>query len=335
MNNLFPIHHTRAGRFPPIYRPALFLFCFFAGISCWFIPVGLASGGLTQDSPLYSDRVSTLRAKSSAHARYVTELLAELGESSKTNPTPSERLSEEFRAEKVPFSDNFDKGFIEPQTMDLPKVDSVNSEEKVSNEVQSLDFDRSDYEESSTQDGSDRELYASLYHGDTELRRTGVYLGPFFGLSFSADSAVRDDSNHQQYDSESGYFVGFRIGNDFGPTKIEADYSYKSHNIESENSSGDVSVNSFMGRFIVEKEAGERFDFRAGLGMGLAMVEKNLDNKSFQGNGFCYDFLLGFSVRIMENWSILGDYRYYLTAAHKNYDRVQGHLYEISANFDL
>jgi hypothetical protein len=24
VNNLFPIHHTRAGRFPPIYRPALF-----------------------------------------------------------------------------------------------------------------------------------------------------------------------------------------------------------------------------------------------------------------------------------------------------------------------
>ena len=198
-----------------------------------------------------------------------------------------------------------------------------------------MNSDRSDEGESSSEDESDRELYASLYEEDTELRGTGVYVGPFSGISFSSDSAVRNNSDHTEYTSESGYFFGFRLGNDFGPTKIEADYSFTSHNVESENSSGDVLVNSFMGRFIFEKEVGDRLDFRAGLGMGLAMVEKNLDNKSYQGNGFCYDFLLGFSVRIMENWSILGDYRYYLTAAHKNYDRVQGHLFELSANFDL
>ena len=40
-----------------------------------------------------------------------------------------------------------------------------------------------------------------------------------------------------------------------------------------------------MGRFIIEKGVGDRFDFRTGLGMGLAMVEKNL-NKTYKGNGF-------------------------------------------------
>ena len=335
MNNLFPIHHTRAGRVPPIYRPALFLFCFLAGLFLCCISDGFASGDLTQESPLYSDRVSTLRAKSSAHSRYVNELLAELGESSKTKPMHAKRLSDESHTKQDYFSDNVEKEFIERQALELQKAESVNSGEGLSDQAQSLDFDRSDDGKSASEDESDRELYASLYEGDTELRGTGVYLGPFFGISFSADSAVRDSSNHKQYDSESGYFLGFRIGNDFGPTKLEADYSFTSHNVEGENSSGDVLVNSFMGRFILEKEVGDRLDFRAGLGMGLAMVEKNLDNKSYQGNGFCYDFLLGFSVRIMENWSILGDYRYYLTAAHKNYDRVQGHLFELSANFDL
>ncbi len=335
MNNLFPIHHTRAGRFPPIYRPALFLFCFLAGHCLGSISVGFATGDLTQESPLYSDRFSTLKAKSSAHSRYVSELLAELGESRKTEPMHAKSVSDESRTKQEYFSDNIEKGFIERQTLELQKTESVNSGEGLSDQAQSLDFDRSDDGKSASEDESDRELYASLYEGDTELRGTGVYLGPFFGLSFSADSAVRDSSNHKQYDSESGYFLGFRIGNDFGPTKLEADYSFTSHNVESENSGGDVLVNSFMGRFIFEKEAGDRLDFRAGLGMGLAMVKKNLDNKSYQGNGFCDDFLLGFSVRIMENWSILGDYRYYLTAAHKNYDRVQGHLFELSANFDL
>ena len=57
---------------------------------------------------------------------------------------------------------------------------------------------------------------------------------------------------------------------------------FPDHNVESENSIGDVLVNSFMGRFIFREEAGDRLDFRVGLGMKLAMVEKNLDNKSYQ-----------------------------------------------------
>jgi len=85
----------------------------------------------------------------------------------------------------------------------------------------------------------------------------------------------------------------------------------------------------------LEKGLGRRLDLRAGLGMGLAVVEKNLDGETFQGNGFAYDFLLGFSIRIMENWSLVSDYRYFITAAHKNYDRVQSHLFELSSNFDL
>ena len=29
------------------------------------------------------------------------------------------------------------------------------------------------------------------------------------------------------------------------------------------------------------------------------------------------------------------DYKHYLTSAHENYDRLQGHMIELSAGFDL
>ena len=66
-----------------------------------------------------------------------------------------------------------------------------------------------------------------------------------------------------------------------------------------------------------------------------AFINKDLDGKEYDGVGFSYDFLLGWSYRVMNNWSINLDYRHYLTAAHKNYDRLQGHIIELSAGFDL
>ena len=66
----------------------------------------------------------------------------------------------------------------------------------------------------------------------------------------------------------------------------------------------------------MEKEVGDRLDLRAGLGMGLTLIEKKFLSESFDGSGFSYDLLLGFSIRVMENWSILVDYRYFITAAH-------------------
>ena len=334
MNNLFPIHHTRAGRFPPIYRPALFFICFLWGFFFWFTSVGFASDDLIQSNSIYSDKISTLRAKSSAHSRYVSELLAELGETTQTPVIPPEKAVSKSYAQSEYDSNSAQPDFTDSKTVQLetPKLD--HGDGGLAEGKQSPDPASSDDWQVSSRDEIGRELYASLYESDTELRGTGVYVGPFSGISFSSDSAVRNNSDHTEYTSESGYFFGFRLGNDFGPTKLEVDYSFKSHDIESGNSTGDVLVNSFMGRFIIEKGVGDRFDFRTGLGMGLAMVEKNL-NKTYKGNGFCYDFLVGFSVRIMENWSLLGDYRYYLTAANKNYDRVQSHLFEISANFDL
>ena len=107
------------------------------------------------------------------------------------------------------------------------------------------------------------------------------------------------------------------------------------YGIDNASSSGEVSVHNISGRFLMEKEVGDRLDLRAGLGMGLTLIEKKFLSESFDGSGFSYDLLLGFSIRVMENWSILVDYRYFITAAHKNYDRLQSHLFELSANFDI
>ena len=58
-------------------------------------------------------------------------------------------------------------------------------------------------------------------------------------------------------------------------------------------------------------------------------------NDDYSGTGFAYDFLLGTSYRLSDNWSLQADYRYYLTAAHDNYDHVKSHLWLLSASLDL
>ena len=68
---------------------------------------------------------------------------------------------------------------------------------------------------------NDEVTYSSLYETKTQLRGTGSYLGPFFGLAFPSDSAVRTSTAHIDYKSNSGYFLGFRAGNDFGSSRIE------------------------------------------------------------------------------------------------------------------
>ena len=50
--------------------------------------------------------------------------------------------------------------------------------------------------------------------------------------------------------------------------------------------------------------------------------------------GFVYDFFRT-SYRLSDNWSLQADYRYYLTAAHDNYDHVKSHLWLLSASLDL
>ena len=174
-----------------------------------------------------------------------------------------------------------------------------------------------------------------MYAPKVPQRRLGYFFGPFIGPVFPDDSAVRTGSGTEGYQSDTGVTAGLRIGNDFGFTRIEGEYGFLTHNIHSPGKSGDVQLHNLQSRLILEKSLGSRADLRGGIGLGLSFIDKNLGGENYDGVGFSYDFLLGWSFRVMDNWSINMDYRHYLTAAHENYDRLQGHVVELSTSFDL
>ena len=133
----------------------------------------------------------------------------------------------------------------------------------------------------------------------------------------------------KMYDADSGYFIGLQVGKDFGGIRVEAEYSYHSFDASTATSSLSASIHNFFSRLILEKELGDRFDLRAGLGMGMGIVRLEV-TADYSGTGFAYDFLLGGAYRLAENWSLQADYRYYLTAAHDHYDHIKSHLWVLS-----
>ena len=182
------------------------------------------------------------------------------------------------------------------------------------------------------------DAYAKLYESDVPSRHKGYYFGPLFGLIYPADIATRTPNSlspegfdRTSYDSGSGYLIGLQVGKDFGNIRLEGEYGYNSF-----DASGGLqaSIHNFFSRLILEKELGRRFDLRGGLGMGLGFV--NLEkSQEFKGVGFAYDFLLGVAYRVGENWGLQFDYRYFLTAANDEYDRISSHAWLLSASVDL
>ena len=85
---------------------------------------------------------------------------------------------------------------------------------------------------------------------------------------------------------------------------------------------------------MLEHEVGDRFDLRTGLGMGIGFL--NFEHgQDYGGTSFAYDFMVGMGYRVAENWSLQVDYRYFLTAANDEYDRLKSHMILLSADFDL
>lgn len=183
------------------------------------------------------------------------------------------------------------------------------------------------------------QAYAKLYEPDVPSRLVGYYFGPILGLVFSQDGAIRDSSlgpplAKVEYEADSGYLLGLQVGKDFGGIRVEAEYTYHSFDASTQTSSLSAGIHNFFSRLILEKELGDRFDLRAGIGMGMGIV--GLEGASdYSGTGFAYDFVLGGSYRLAENWSIQADYRYYLTAANDHYDHIKSHLWVLSASLDL
>jgi opacity protein-like surface antigen len=182
------------------------------------------------------------------------------------------------------------------------------------------------------------EAYAKLYDSDTPSRHKGYYFGPLLGFIFPDDIATRTPNglipggyDTTPYESDSGYLIGLQAGKDFGSIRLEGEYAYHSFDA---SAGMQATVHTFFSRIILEKEIGERFDIRTGLGMGVGLVslEKGVE---FSGVGFAYDFLLGVAYRVGENWGLQCDYRYFLTAANDEYDRMNSHVWLFSASVDL
>ena len=306
---------------------AFFFACLLLTSSLWVFGVS--------DTDL-SKQISELRLKSSAHGRYVSELLS------------SELPVENFAPPELLLNDNVihEDVILDLPTVELPEPDEtpvLGDNTFTDSTDQTVAFPASEQPaqlpptvDSQSFGPPQAPTYEELYTPKVPQRRVGYYFGPFLGCVFPDDSAVRDAINSKvSYDSQSGVTGGLRIGNDFGTARIEGEYAYLTHKIKSISGNGKSSFHNLQSRLILEKSLGERADIRGGIGLGLGFVNKELNGKEYDGVGFSYDFLLGWSFRVMNNWSINMDYRHYLTAAHENYDRLQGHVVELSAAFDL
>ena len=188
--------------------------------------------------------------------------------------------------------------------------------------------------DTNTTAASDEQLvdaYDELYMPNIPNRHQGYYFGTLFGFAFPNDGAVRKTTSKDNFESETGYILGFQYGRDFGNIKSEAEYNYLSFG----GTNGcEVSSHDLLARLIFEFELGERADFRTGIGMGFAFIDFD-QVSSYSGVGFAYDFLLGGGYRLNDEWSFNLDYRYFLTAAGDEYDRIESHLLLLSATYDL
>ena len=283
-----------------------------------------------------SERLAELKARSNAHENQVAQLLAQapLERTSFTLPTPEPSEPRSAPLEPTSPSPPFipSPQYSEPEPE--PEPEYYNSEEQLN---PSQEYN-SEQNQSIDKNKDLDEAYAKLYEPDIPSRLEGYYFGPILGLVFPQDGAVRTPSGgsytRETYEADSGYLLGVQVGKDFGKVRVEAEYSYHSFEASTASTSLSASIHNFFSRLILEKELGDRFDLRAGLGMGIGIVGLE-DSLEYSGTGFAYDFLFGAAYRLAENWSIQVDYHYYLTAAHDQYDHIKSHLWTVSASLDI
>ena len=306
------------------------LFLHFKIFSFLLLPLFFLSGQNQGQS--IAERLAELKARSNVHENQVSQLLAErpLGRTDFTIPNN----------EAVPVLPPPPPPSIVPAVPEARRVEQQN--EVIPVPIEPATLAEANDQNNSTESKEDLdEAYAKLYEPDIPSRLEGYYFGPILGLVFPQDGAIRTLTStspatyaKEIYDSDSGYFIGLQAGKDFGRVRVEAEYSYHSFDAATASSSLSASIHNFFSRLILEKEIGDRFDIRAGLGMGIGIVTLE-DTADYSGTGFAYDFLLGGAYRLAENWSLQVDYHYYLTAAHDHYDHIKSHLWTISASLDI
>ena len=307
------------------------LFLHFKIFSVLLLPLFFLSGQNQGQS--IAERLAELKARSNVHENQVSQLLAErpLGRTDFTIPN-----NEAVQVLPPPPPPS-----IVPVVPEARRVEQ--QDEIIPDPLESATPTEANDQNNSTESKEDLdEAYAKLYEPEIPSRLEGYYFGPILGLVFPQDGAIRTLNTlttpatytKEMYDSDSGYFIGLQAGKDFGRVRVEAEYSYHSFDAATASSSLSASIHNFFSRLILEKEIGDRFDIRAGLGMGIGIVTLE-DTADYSGTGFAYDFLLGGAYRLAENWSLQVDYHYYLTAAHDHYDHIKSHLWTISASLDI
>ena len=307
------------------------LFLHFKIFSFLLLPLFFLSGQNQGQS--IAERLAELKARSNVHENQVSQLLAErpLGRTDFTIPNN----------EAVPVLPPPPPPSIVPAVPEALRVEQQN--EVIPVPIEPATLAEANDQNNSTESKEDLdEAYAKLYEPEIPSRLEGYYFGPILGLVFPQDGAIRTlipstspaTYAKEMYDSDSGYFIGLQAGKDFGRVRVEAEYSYHSFDAATASSSLSASIHNFFSRLILEKEIGDRFDIRVGLGMGIGIVTLE-DSADYSGTGFAYDFLLGGAYRLAENWSLQVDYHYYLTAAHDHYDHIKSHLWTISASLDI
>jgi len=306
------------------------LFLHFKIFSILILPLFFLTGQIQGQS--IAERLAELKARSNVHENQVSQLLAErpLGRTDFTIPNN----------EAVPVLPPPPPPSIVPVVPEARRVEQ--QDEIIPDPLESATPTEANDQNNSTESKEDLdEAYAKLYEPEIPSRLEGYYFGPILGLVFPQDGAIRTSDpfipgtyTKEIYGSDSGYFIGLQAGKDFGRVRVEAEYSYHSFDAATSSSSLSASIHNFFSRLILEKEIGDRFDIRAGLGMGIGIVTLE-DTADYSGTGFAYDFLLGGAYRLAENWSLQVDYHYYLTAAHDHYDHIKSHLWTVSASLDI
>lgn len=293
------------------------------------------------------ERLADLLARVSVHEAQVTRLLSK-NPVPRTNfnlPPPVPNAPTPVPAPSVPvLPDAPEAPYVPPPQFNEPADGELVKEVSAPPSLDDLVADPNQIEASGSDTNSSGEsgedlddAYAKLYDSEVPSRNRGYYFGPLLGFIFPDDIATRTPNGAAgeyqttPYESDSGYLIGLQGGKDFGTIRLEGEYAYNSFDA---SLGMQASVHNFFSRIILEKELGDRFDLRTGLGMGLSFV--NLEKGAeFSGVGFAYDFLLGVAYRVADNWSLQVDYRYFLTAANDEYDRIQSHVWLFSASVDL
>ena len=236
---------------------------------------------------------------------------------------PVEEISDSAKPVNLPIVQ------LPEQRVDSPTDNEVIEDDLISNSPgfeKTKDTQSIPSSEDRTTDNSSPPTYEEIYEPKVPQRRVGYYFGPFIGPVLQ--TMVQSGKVMAQgllALLTMDLWVALDWENDFGAARNRRRICIYFHGISSHTGTGRTNFHNLSSRLILEKSLGERADFRGGIGLGVGFINNELGGKDYDGVGCTYDFLLGWSYRVMNNWSINLDYRHYLTAAHENYDRLQAH----------